>query len=116
MAKSRKRSTTYKSSRWPWLFLALLVGLAVLWWFYGAQATGYAQTGTSYMAHIGCSCRYIEGRDLDSCKTDKMDGMALVTLSDNPDNMSVTARFPLLSSQTATYRKGYGCVLQQWAD
>jgi hypothetical protein len=27
---------------------------------------------------------------------------------------SVTARFPLLASQTATYREGWGCVLEKW--
>ena len=42
--------------------------------------------------------------------------MELVRLSDDPATKSVTATFPLLASQTATYREGYGCVLEKWED
>jgi len=40
--------------------------------------------------------------------------MGLIGLSEDEASRSVTASFPLLASQTATYREGYGCVLQQW--
>ncbi len=79
-------------------------------------AGGSARTATAYMAHVGCSCRYIAGRDLDSCETDRLSGMELVGLSDDDDAQSVTARFPMLASDTATYRKGYGCVLETWSE
>jgi len=39
-----------------------------------------------------------------------------VTLSDDPATQSVTARFPLVAEATATYRKGYGCVLEKWEE
>ncbi len=81
-----------------------------------ATAGGSARTATAYMAHVGCSCRYIAGRDLDSCETDRLAGMELVGLSDDNDTKSVTARFPLLASDTATYREGYGCVLATWSE
>jgi len=42
--------------------------------------------------------------------------MGLVTLSEDAEARSVTARFPLLSTQTATYRDGPGCQLQPWND
>ena len=37
-----------------------------------------------------------------------------VTLSDDDQAKSVTARMLILATDTATYRKGYGCVLQPW--
>ena len=40
--------------------------------------------------------------------------MALITLSEDVSARSVTARFPLVSEQTATYRQGWGCVLEPW--
>jgi hypothetical protein len=29
---------------------------------------------------------------------------------------SVTASIPLIASDTASYREGYGCVLDEWRD
>ena len=40
--------------------------------------------------------------------------MELVTLSEDRAAKSVTARFPLLTSETATFREGWGCVLEKW--
>jgi hypothetical protein len=42
--------------------------------------------------------------------------MELVFLSDNQSTRSVTARVPLLASATATYREGFGCVLEPWKE
>jgi len=42
--------------------------------------------------------------------------MELVSLSDDAEKRSVTATFPLVAQTTATYREGYGCVLEQWED
>ena len=65
---------------------------------------------------MACSCSYVGGRDLSDCKKDFEPGMALVMVSEDEDARSVTARFPFLSSQTATYREGAGCVLEPWED
>jgi len=102
-----------RSRLWlAWLVLAF-GGLAV--WF-GGTLRSYGVTGASYAAHVGCSCRYIGGRSLASCRDDFEKGMGLVVLSEDADEKSVTARFPLLSTQTATYRAGQGCVLEAWKD
>jgi hypothetical protein len=88
----------------------LLVTLAVLW----SSLRSYAMTGTSYGARVACSCRYAGGRDLSDCRKDFEPGMELVTLSEDSEAKSVTARFALMFSQTATYREGWGCVLEPW--
>ena len=102
--------------RWVQLALVLAVAVAALLYFYSTPLLGYSRTGAAYGAHVACSCRYIGGRDMGSCKGDMEDGMSLVFLSDNPEAKSVTARVPLLASATARYRDGWGCVLDKWDD
>jgi hypothetical protein len=97
--------------RWPWLVLLMLAGL--LAWFWG-PLNGYAITGASYGARVACSCHYLGGRGLDDCRKDFEPGMELVMLSADEDTKSVTARFPLLATQTATYYEGQGCRLEPW--
>lgn len=120
MAKSRPRKTASrsapKSRRTLYSLLAILAVLVAVGWYFRTPATGYAQAGTSYMARVGCSCRFVAGRSLDDCAKDKMSGMELVTLTEDDEAKSVTARFPLIASDTAFYREGYGCVLQPWED
>ncbi|KAJ8138104.1 hypothetical protein OY671_008684 [Metschnikowia pulcherrima] len=77
---------------------------------------GYAITGASYGARVGCSCRYVGGRTLSDCRKDFEAGMEMITSSEDPQARSVTARFPSSVRQTATYREGSGCVLQPWND
>lgn len=118
-SKSRSRPAGgrgQKSRRWPWVLLAGAVLLGGLGWFYRAPILGYTAAGASYGAHVTCSCRYIAGRSLEDCKKDRLSGMELVSLSNNEETKSVTARYPFLPSVTATYRKGYGCVLEKWED
>lgn len=93
------------------LGLVLVAGLAA--WFWG-PLNAYARTGAAFGARVACSCRYIGGRDLGDCKKDFEAGMELVLLSENAQAKSVTARFPLLASDTATYRPGFGCQLDTW--
>ena len=95
--------------------LVVIVALiaAVLAWFWGT-INGYAVTGASYGARVACSCRYVGGRTLVDCAKDFEPGMGMISLSENAQAHSVTARFPLLARQTATYREGWGCQLQPW--
>lgn len=92
----------------------VLAGAAGLAWHYRAPAQGYAKVSAAYAARVACSCRFVAGRSLEDCEKDKLEGMELVTLVEDEEAQSVTARFPLLASDTATLREGYGCVLQTW--
>lgn len=99
--------------RWRWLLVPVLALAAALAWYW-PTIHGYAITGTSYGARVACSCRFVGGRGLKDCEKDFEPGMALVTLSEDLSAKSVTARFPLIASQTATYRPGWGCQLEPW--
>ena len=57
---------------------------------------------------------FVAGRSLDDCAKDKLEGMELISLSENVAAKSVTASIPFVASDTASYREGYGCVLQEW--
>ncbi len=100
---------------WRKILVAMLLlaalGIALSWHRMQAQAV----LATSYGARIGCSCHYLAGRSLQDCSKDYEPGMALVMLSENPQTHGVTARIPLIASQTATFRDGPGCRLQSWA-
>jgi hypothetical protein len=111
MATANPAQSLRPRRRWPWLVLAVL--LAALVWFW-KPLNGYAIAGASYGARIACSCRYLGGRSLDDCRKDFEPGMELVMLSEDSAAKSVTARFPLLARQTATYRDGEGCRLEPW--
>lgn len=103
-----------RRSRWRRLAVLLALALLGLLAWYWQPLNAYAVTGASYGARVACSCRFAGGRDLGDCKKDFEPGMELVMLSENRDAKSVTARFPLLASQTATYREGEGCRLEPW--
>ena len=100
----------------PWLRIVLAVAVLVggLAWYYGEAVGGYGDAGTSYGAKNACSCRYVAGRSLDSCRTDFLPGMEAVFLSEDEEQRSVTAYVPLVASNTAQYREGFGCVLEPW--
>lgn len=103
---------------WPRIVIVVLLVLATIaaiaWFANRTAINGYAMTGASYAARVGCSCVHIGGRDLGDCAKDKVAGMELIRLSEDRQAKSVTATFPLVASQTATYREGYGCLLEEW--
>lgn len=94
--------------------MIVAAALAALFFAFREPIRGYAGISTAYSARVACSCRFVAGRSLGDCAKDKLSGMELVTLVDDGAARSVTARFPLMASTTATYREGYGCVLEKW--
>ena len=109
-----KNSRQRSRPTWLKVLLVLVLGAAAAGWYYREPIAGLSQAGASFGARTACSCRYVAGRSLGDCKKDFEPGMALVFLSDDEEARSVTARVPMLASDTAHYRKGYGCVLDPW--
>ena len=93
------------------LGLALIAALLVYFW---GPLNGYAIAGTSYGARVACSCKFLGGRSLKDCRKDFEPGMELIVLSEDLEAKSVTATFPLLARQTATFHEGQGCRLAPW--
>lgn len=118
MAKSSTPQTAPRSGRRPryglWLLAIIALGAGGAAWAFREPINGYGSIGSAYAARVGCSCRFVAGRSLEDCAKDKLPGMEVVTLVEDEEAKSVTARFPLVASATATYRKGYGCVLEPY--
>ena len=88
--------------------VALIGALWLLWNWNSIK--GQARVGAAYGAHITCSCRYIEGRDMASCENDKEKGMEIVRLTDDPENKRVYASVPFLAEAVAERRGAFGCI------
>ena len=108
-----KRSGNGRRFPWPSVALVLVAAAGIGWYMFGEGLVGNASAATGYGAKTACSCRHIAGRELSSCKDDFLPGMGLVMLSEDEEARSVTASVPLIYSQTATYRDGFGCVLAE---
>lgn len=96
----------------PWV---LLLAVAVVAWFWRPMHDR-ARANAAYVARIGCSCHFVAGRALSDCRDDLPSGMGFVSLAEDAESKSVTARVPMLSGQTATFYEGQGCVLERWTD
>lgn len=115
MAKSPARSIARPRRRWGlWVLVIIALALAGTVTAFRREINGYGTIASAYSARVACSCRYVAGRSLADCAKDKLAGMEAVTLVEDDAAKSVTARFPLVASATATWRKGYGCVLEPW--
>jgi hypothetical protein len=116
MAKSpASRSATRGGRRWSlWLLVIAALGIGGAAWAFREPIHGYTTIASAYSARVACSCRFVAGRSLKDCAKDKLAGMEAVTLVEDVEAGSVTARFPLIAEATATYREGYGCVLERW--
>ena len=102
------------SGRPKWIYLALAAAalpLVLLAWNWSVLRAK-AQVGAGFGARVTCSCRYVEGRSMESCKGDKEPGMWAVSLKDLPETRSVSAAVPLLASRIARYQPGWGCLLE----
>lgn len=103
-----------RPSRWsgclPWALIALVLLAALLIWKF-PSFKAQAELGSAYAARVGCSCRYVEGRSLESCQTDFEPGMEMVSVSEDPETRTITGSVPLLASRSARYAGASGCLL-----
>jgi hypothetical protein len=85
-----------------------LFTVAVSW--AGWQHQAMQAAGLS--ARMTCSCRYIQGRELGSCREDLagISWMTLVRYSDDPERKRVTASVPMMATRSAKLKDGFGCL------
>lgn len=86
--------------------VAAIVGIAV---FFGRDTWATARIGTVYVAKQTCSCLFVAGRPMDSCRTD-YDPAAIepLTVEKLEQGVKVSALAGLVSAQ-AQFEPGFGC-------
>ena len=95
----------------PWAIIAaVLIAIFAIWKFPSFKAQ--AELGSAYAARVGCSCRYVQGRSLESCQSAFEPGMEMVSLSEDSAMKTVTGSVPLLASRSARYAGASGCLMQ----
>lgn len=108
--RGRKRRDGKRGGWLPWIAgFAVLLALFLVWKFPSFKAQ--AELGSAYAARVGCSCRYVQGRGLDSCQSDFEPGMEMVSLSEDPATKTIRASVPLLASRSARYAGASGCLI-----
>jgi hypothetical protein len=71
-----------------------------------------AELGSAYAAQVGCSCHFIEDRNMGSCETDLEEAAWMVSMTAEDSKGTVTGSVPLLASRTAQHSEVMGCQLQ----
>ena len=69
-----------------------------------------ARIGTGYVAKELCSCIFVGGRSLESCRPDVPESMDRVQAELLPDG--VRAFVPGFAERIARHEPGYGCTLE----
>jgi hypothetical protein len=75
------------------------------------QLSAQAALATGYIAQVTCSCRFVSGRDMASCDTDREPGTDVVQVEEDSANRTITAKVPLLSTRISRFDPEYGCML-----
>ena len=88
------------------IVLVVLMGAAM---FFGRDTWTTAKLGTVYVAKQTCSCLFVAGRPMDSCRTD-YDPAAIkpLTVEKLEHGVKVTALGGILAAQ-AEFEQGFGC-------
>lgn len=106
------RTATRAARRLLWVPLALVAFyVAVNWTSWQRRA----DLGAGLGARMTCSCRYVEGRDLASCRGD-LAGIAWMTLvryADDSAHKRIIASVPMMAERAARLKDGFGCLPEQ---
>ena len=93
------------------LLIGIVVVLAIVGGtlFFGRDTWATAKIGTVYVAKQTCSCLFVAGRPLDSCRTD-YDPAAIkpLTVEKLESGVKVTALGGIVSAQS-DFEPGFGC-------
>lgn len=96
-----------------WLVIAaIVVGLMlVVGGVYAARVADQAGVGAAAMAKVVCSCVFVDGRSLESCRADDPPGFEGIPVSIDRATNSATGSVFGVVSRRATYSEHYGCTL-----
>ena len=88
--------------------VVVVLALAGAGYAYG-RLRGMASVGAGYVAKEMCSCVFVAGRSLESCRPDVPESMDRVRAELLPDG--VRGLVPGLADRVARFEPGFGCTL-----
>ena len=105
------------------LLTVLAVVFGLFWQFWLKDQIAMAKVATAYGAKQVCSCLYVAGRDLDSCRTDFLQDISAISFDIKQSHATTETQatitvhtvkasvFGGLISDTARFEPGLGCAL-----
>ena len=88
------------------IVVLVIVGGAL---FFGRDTWATARLGTVYVAKQTCSCLFVAGRPLESCRTDyDPEALKPLTVEKGDSGVKVSALAGLVSAQSK-FEPGFGC-------
>jgi hypothetical protein len=87
----------------------VLVALVAIALYAGRDTWATAKIGTVYVAKQTCSCLFVAGRPMESCRTDyDPEAIKPLTVETTDRSVKVSALAGLISAQ-ADFEPGFGC-------
>jgi hypothetical protein len=87
----------------------VLVAIVAVALFAGRDTWATAKIGTVYVAKQTCSCLFVAGRPMESCRTDyDPEALKPLTVETSDSGVKVSALAGLVSAQ-AKFEPGFGC-------
>lgn len=97
---------------WRWIVLGVVAAVLAVGGYFGWRTAVAADVGAAAIAKVACSCVFIDGRPLASCRADDPPGFERVEVQLDEAGKTATGVVFGLIKRRATYQDGYGCVLQ----
>ena len=95
------------------LIIFLIAAVFVSAASYGIWQTSIAaDVGAAAMAKVACSCVFVDGRTLESCRADDPPGFEQVSVTVDVKARTATGTAAGLVSRRAIYSEAYGCTLE----
>jgi hypothetical protein len=94
--------------RGKWIIGGAVVAVLAAGAWFGRDAAAFADIGTAYAAKQTCSCVFVSGRTLESCRAD-LPAAPGVDLKIAVSGDEVTASALGLFKASARFENGYGC-------
>ncbi len=96
---------------------ALLIAAAIstlifgaFWQFWLKDQIQFAKIGTAYGAKMVCSCRFVAGRPMESCRKDFTLDLSAINFSERDNTIKASVLGGLVKSE-ARFEPGLGCAL-----
>ena len=89
--------------------VVVVVAIVAIALFAGRGTWATAKIGTVYVAKQTCSCLFVAGRPLESCRTDyDPEALKPLTVEQSDSGVKVSALAGLVSAQSK-FEPGFGC-------